>query len=181
MKDFLFLCLRVCLRLCLRRPGLHVCVLCSCFCLCLCRTCKPSFRKSKLTCKAAKFIRVLVQSFYTRGGEGEKLEGRVVRAASIWILLPVVYNCITKILWFHAYKITWETKQNTNTFTMSLNQQMSPLVHPILPPLERDVWDWTWKIPYWWRSSTEICVLSLIGCYLRAKIQNRATANQRKL
>ena len=30
---------------------------------------------------------------------------------------------------------------------------------------------------YWWRYSTEIRVLSLIGCYLRAKIQNCATTS----
>ena len=38
----------------------------------------------------------------------------------------------------------------------------------------REVWDSTVKIPYWWRSYTEIHLLSLIGCYLRAEIQNRA-------
>ena len=65
----------------------------------------------------------------------------------------------------------WETlgTRLTSLFTRS-----------VLPPLERDVGDSTRKIPYWWRSSTEIRVASLIGCYLRAKIDNRATVtNQR--
>ena len=43
-----------------------------------------------------------------------------------------------------------------------------PLCTQILPHL-RDVLDLTWKSPYWWCSSTEICALSLIGCYLHAK------------
>lgn len=35
------------------------------------------------------------------------------------------------------------------------------------------------KIPYWWRTTTEIRLAFLIGCCLRAKIQNRGTTNQR--
>lgn len=34
------------------------------------------------------------------------------------------------------------------------------------------------KIPYRWRSSTEIRMVPLIGCYFRAKLQNRTSTNQ---
>lgn len=43
-------------------------------------------------------------------------------------------------------------------------------------PRTENVWDSIWKIPYRWRSST-VC---LIGCYMRAKIQNQGLTNQRR-
>ena len=44
----------------------------------------------------------------------------------------------------------------------------------------RDFFDSSLKIAYWWRCSLHTSVMPLIGCYFRAKIQNCATTSQRR-
>lgn len=69
------------------------------------------------------------------------------------------------------------------------NIEVSLLLTPLKPnetdvsysvSFQKLVWDWIWKFPYWWRSSTEIHVAPLIGCYLRLQIHNREAINQRR-
>ena len=64
---------------------------------------------------------------------------------------------VTIIFWF----------SKTSLFTRS-----------ILPVFSREVWNSTRNIPYWWHTCSTPRGVSLIGCYLHAKIQNQATTNQ---
>ena len=50
----------------------------------------------------------------------------------------------------------------------------------ILPPFVTDVRESTRKITYWWRSFTDIRVLSLIGCCSVLNFRAQVTTNQRQ-
>lgn len=44
----------------------------------------------------------------------------------------------------------------------------------------RDEWDWTQKIPFWWRSSAEINALSLIGCCSDLNFRAQVSTNRNR-
>lgn len=82
--------------------------------------------------------------------------------------------------WRH--KNDWNDFDNNNTkqLVISNYSEWSDVSHHDLTiPRESDVWDWSWKIPNWWRSTTEMRVVCLIGCYLVVSFGAKVATNQR--
>lgn len=70
---------------------------------------------------------------------------------------------------------TWENvARRTEKVSWVYQQILLVSLRFVYPAPERDARDWTWKIPKWWRSPTEIYFV--IGCRRRMKIEIKKQA-----